>query len=168
MERKYADPKFGFSIEEIDNYYINVPDFTAYIPMETGTTETKMPLINELTTGIYRGTASGSTIGVPQDFYKKEAITKGVTSMSTTTQPNNFYDYELKVVDISHKEKKDHKRVLLSIPGTIEMSPHSNLKDTVLLKHAGDLAKIKGIEDADVVVSVEQKGAWGLKGKVTA
>jgi len=104
---------------------------------------------------------------VPLDFYKGTTITSGAVQMAEDhkTLPNNFVEYKLKVVDISHKDKKDHKRILADIPGTIELSPHSNLKDTVILKHAAELAKIKDIADGDVAVSVETVGHWGLKGK---
>lgn len=193
MARKYAG-EHGFSSEEIDKYipywddikreyYIEVPD----IPCGNSTITFKLSPGVSVTNIDWCGTEKGEEMAslfgstntvtmkakppltVPGDFYKKNSLlTTGVVKMSDDhkTLPNNFVEYKLKVVDISHKDKKDHKRILADIPGTIELSPHSNLKDTVILKHAAELAKIKDIVDGDVAVSVETVGQWGLKAKV--
>jgi len=114
-------------------------------------------------------TSNGTcTSWVPMDFSGGNNIitTGGNITMGChdNNVPNNFYAYEVNVVDLSYSKEKKHDRILFSVKGTIEVNPKQDLRDSILLKHAKDLADFAEL-GGDVAIYVENKHSWTINPK---
>lgn len=85
---------------------------------------------------------------------------------------NIFYEYELKLYDLASSDNStkmagqrfNSDRLLLSVPGSVEVPAGTILKDVVMLKHATELAPLMTkIEPSDVYIDLRVLTSLSVK-----
>jgi len=85
-------------------------------------------------------------------------LSTGVESLSCCekNKTSTFYEYEIKVYDLSYSEVRNDNRVVYSKTGGIELADGLMLRDSVILRHAPDLAKFSDTPDRTIRVDTKQ------------
>jgi len=68
--------------------------------------------------------------------------------------PNKFYEYNLRVLNLKELKEPAHDRLMLDVKGTVELAPKIILRDYVLLKHGAEIAAIGSLDELTIEVTI--------------
>jgi len=68
--------------------------------------------------------------------------------------PNKFYEYTLRVLNLKERALPVHNRLLLKVEGTVELGPKASLRDYVMLKHGAEISALDAsFEDLTIEIN---------------